>query len=95
MCYAYCMLTKIKKQKIIKGAAIHETDTGSPEVQVSILTKRIEELTDHLKKNKKDFHSRRGLLSMVANRQSMMNYLKKKDAKRFSAISKKIDSKKK
>ncbi len=88
------MLTKTKKQKIIKEAAIHNTDTGSPEVQVSLLTKRIEELTEHLKKNKKDFHSRRGLLQMVADRQSMLNYLKKKNTKRFTSLSKKIDKKK-
>jgi small subunit ribosomal protein S15 len=96
MCYAYLtMLTKQKKQKIIKTAAIHETDTGSAEVQISLLSRRIEELTTHLKKNQKDFHSRRGLLQMVADRQNMTNYLKRKDVKRFNALVKKLDLKKK
>src|SRR4051812_543597 len=72
------MLTKRKKLNIVKEVGVHETDTGSPEVQISMLTKRIEELTDHLKKHLKDKHSRRGLLQMVANRQSHMNYLQKK-----------------
>ena len=89
------MLTKTKKQKIIKEAKIHDTDTGSPDVQIAILTKRIEELASHLKKNTKDKHSRRGLLQMVADRQNHMNYLAKKDPKRFNALMKKLDLKKK
>jgi small subunit ribosomal protein S15 len=89
------MLTKTKKQKIIKDTALHGTDTGSPEVQISILTKRIEELTDHLKTHAKDKHSRRGLLQMVADRQSHLNYLQKKDSKRYGAITKKLNLKKK
>ncbi len=89
------MLSKTKKQKTIKLAAIHDTDTGSPEVQVSILTKRIEELTDHLKKNANDKHSRRGLLQMVAGRQTHLNYLQKKNPKRHSALLKKLNLKKK
>ncbi|MBX4198629.1 30S ribosomal protein S15 [Candidatus Parcubacteria bacterium] len=89
------MLTKTKKQKVIKNAAVKEGDTGSPEVQVSILTKRIEELTDHLKKHSKDKHSRRGLLQMVASRQTHLNYLQKKDTKRYSALVKKLNLKKK
>jgi small subunit ribosomal protein S15 len=89
------MITKTKKQKIIKEVKIHDTDTGSPEVQISLLTKRIEELASHLKKHQKDNHSRRGLLSMVSERQSQMNYLQKKDPKRFSALSKKLGLKKK
>ena len=89
------MISKTKKQKIIKEVAIHDKDTGSPEVQISILTKRIEELAGHLKKNQKDNHSRRGLLSMVSQRQSQMNYLQKKDAKRYGALIKKLGMKKK
>jgi small subunit ribosomal protein S15 len=89
------MLTKTKKTKIIKDSRIHDTDTGSPEVQISILTKKIEELSSHLKKNPKDIHSRRGLLGMVAGRQTHLKYLLKKDPKRHAVILKKIDSKKK
>lgn len=89
------MLTKTRKQKIIKDAGVHDTDTGSPEVQITILTKRIEELTDHLKKHAKDKHSRRGLLQMVADRQSHLSYLQKKDAKRYAVITKKLNLKKK
>jgi small subunit ribosomal protein S15 len=88
------MLSKAKKQKIIKELSLHEKDTGSPEVQIGILTKRIAELTGHLKKNRKDLHSRRGLLSMVASRQSHLNYLKKYQPKRYAAIVKKLDLKK-
>lgn len=89
------MLTKTKKQKTIKDARIHETDTGSAEVQISILTKRIDELTKHLKKNQKDNHSRRGLLQLVADRQAHMKYLKKKNEKRYDSLMKKLDLKKK
>lgn len=89
------MISKTKKQKIIREVAIHGTDTGSPEVQISILTKRIEELASHLKKNQKDNHSRRGLLSMVSERQSQMNYLQKKSPKRYTALMKKLNLKKK
>lgn len=78
------MLTTRQKTNIIKSVAIHDKDTGSPEVQISILTKRIDELAGHLKKHKKDNHSRRGLLAMVADRQSHMNYLKKKSPKRHA-----------
>lgn len=88
------MLTKLRKQRTIKGAAIHETDTGSPEVQIAILTKSIEELSRHLKTHKKDTHSRRGLLSMVANRQTHMRYLQKKNMRRYNAIVKKLELKK-
>ena len=89
------MLTKTKKQKVIKGTALHDTDTGSPEVQVSLLSKRIEELTDHLKTHAKDKHSRRGLLQMVASRQTHLNYLQKKDTRRYNALVKKLNLKKK
>ncbi len=88
------MLTTKQKSKIIKEAAIHDKDTGSAEVQVSILTKKIEELANHLKKHKKDNHSRRGLLAMVADRQTHLNYLKKKYPRRYSSITKKLDLKK-
>lgn len=89
------MLTKSKKQKTIKEAGIHDKDTGSPEVQVSILTKRIAELASHLKKHAKDKHSRRGLLAMVANRQKHLSYLQKKNTRRYNAIVKKLSLKKK
>jgi small subunit ribosomal protein S15 len=88
------MLTTKQKTKIIKETAIHDKDTGSPEVQISILTKKIDELANHLKKHKKDNHSRRGLLAMVADRQAHLNYLKKKYPRRHSSIAKKLDLKK-
>ncbi len=89
------MLTKTKKQKIIAETQVHDKDTGSPEVQISILTKRIEELAGHLKDHMKDKHSRRGLLQMVADRQTHMNYLQKKSARRFNSLMKKLNLKKK
>ena len=88
------MLTKRKKEKVMKEVAIHETDSGSPEVQIAILTKRIEELTSHLKKNNNDKHSRRGLLQMVADRRTHLKYLEGNDKKRYNAILKKLDLKK-
>jgi small subunit ribosomal protein S15 len=84
------MLTKRKKANAIKEGKIHDTDTGSPEVQISVLTKEIDELAKHLKKHKKDNHSRRGLLGKVSARQKIMKYLSKKDPKRQKAISKKL-----
>lgn len=84
------MLTQRKKAKIIKENQVHKVDTGSPEVQISLLTKKIEELADHLKKHTKDKHSRRGLLGMVADRRSHMKYLEKKDKKRYTALVKKL-----
>ncbi len=89
------MLTKTKKTKVIKEAQIHDVDTGSPEVQVSVISKQIDELAKHLKKHPKDKHSRRGLLGMVAARQKHMKYLLKKDPKRHAILAKKIDNKKK
>ncbi len=89
------MLTKTRKTKVIKEAQIHDKDTGSPEVQIAVLTKRIDELAGHLKKNNKDKHSRRGLLQMVADRQTHMNYLQKNNVKRYNAIVKKLELKKK
>ena len=88
------MLTKTKKQKVITDAKIHDKDTGSPEVQIALLTKKIEELASHLAKNKNDLHSRRGLLSMVADRQRHMNYLQKKSPERFNEVMKKLNLKK-
>ena len=84
------MLTKTKKLKVIKEVAVHATDTGSPDVQIAILSKRIEELTKHLKKNNKDNHSRRGLLGMVADRRRHLKYLQKTAPKRYDAIMKKV-----
>ncbi len=96
LCYAFpLMLTKTKKQKVMRAVQIHEKDTGSPEVQVSILTKRIEELASHLKKHAKDKHSRRGLLAMVANRQKHLKYLQKKNARRYNSLVRKLELKKK
>lgn len=89
------MLTSKKKQSVIKRVRKHDGDTGSSEVQVSLLTERINELTKHLKKNKKDNHSRRGLLKMVAKRRSHMNYLQKNDRKRYDALTKKLGLKSK
>ena len=95
MCYDYAaMLTKNKKQRIIKEVAVHDKDTGSPEVQIGILSRRINELTSHLKKHKKDVHSRRGLLQMVANRQTHLRYLQKKSTRRYNSIVKKLELKK-
>ncbi|MCX6703367.1 MAG: 30S ribosomal protein S15 [Candidatus Zambryskibacteria bacterium] len=88
------MLTKTKKAKVIDAVKIHDTDTGSPEVQVSILSKRIDELASHLKKNNKDNHSRRGLLQMVADRKTQMKYLEKKSPKRYATLIKKLGLKK-
>ncbi|MFZ2621201.1 MAG: 30S ribosomal protein S15 [Minisyncoccia bacterium] len=84
----------MKKTKVIKGVQVHEKDTGSPEVQIAILTRRIDELASHLKKNAKDNHSRRGLLQMVANRKSHMKYLEKKSPRRYNSLIKKIGLKK-
>ncbi len=74
------------KQEIIETYALHEGDTGSPEVQIALLTQRINHLNEHLKINKKDFHSRRGLLKMVGQRRGLLNYLKEKDIERYRAI---------
>ena len=75
-----------KKQEIIKAYQVHENDTGSPEVQIAILTDRINYLNEHLKANKKDHHSRRGLLKMVGQRRSLLDYLKKTDFDRYRNI---------
>lgn len=88
------MLTKNKKKKVIDEVKRHDTDTGSPEVQISILSRRIDELASHLKKNQKDNHSRRGLLAMVADRKTHMKYLEKKSVRRYNALVKKLGLKK-
>lgn len=75
-----------KKTDIINKYRLHETDTGSPEVQIAILTERINYLTEHLKIHKKDHHSRRGLLMMVGQRRGLLNYLKEKDVNRYRII---------
>ena len=74
------------KQSIIESARVHETDTGSPEVQVALLTARINHLNEHLKDNKNDHHSRRGLLKMVGRRRNLLAYLQKKDINRYRAL---------
>ena len=79
-------LTKQKKTKLIETSKTHEKDTGSPEVQISIFTEQIKKLTTHLKKNKKDNHSRRGLLKMVSKRKKLLTYLKGKNAKRYKKL---------
>ena len=79
-------MTNEEKQAIIKEYATHEGDTGSPEVQVAVLTTRINELTEHLKVHKKDHHSRRGLLKMVGHRRNLLAYLQKKDIERYRAL---------
>ncbi len=84
------MMTKEKKNEIIKEYRRDEKDTGSPEVQIALLTERINELTEHLKNNPNDNHSRRGLLKMVGNRRNLLNYLVKKDVQRYRDIIKKL-----
>ena len=88
------MLTKRQKANVIKETKRHEKDTGSPEVQVALLSKRIDELTAHLRKNIKDKHSRRGLLQMVADRRSHLRYLEKNNKRLYNATLKKHDLKK-
>lgn len=84
------MLSKQKKVNAIKDAQRHEKDTGSAESQVALLTRQIEELAKHLKKHKKDFHSRRGLLQMVANRRKHLKYLQRNDEKAYESLIKKL-----
>ena len=83
-------MMKDQKQQIIETYATHEGDTGSPEVQIALLTTRINELTEHLKVHKKDHHSRRGLLKMVRHRRNLLAYLQKVDVERYRAIIKKL-----
>ncbi len=84
------MLTTKKKQNVIKKNQLHDTDTGSPEVQVAILSTKIDELATHLKKHKKDNHSRRGLIKMVADRRKHLKYVERKDKARHEALVKKV-----
>ena len=88
------MLSKIQKVRAVKGVQRHDSDTGSPEAQVSILTKQINALSTHLRKNAKDFHSRRGLLQMVADRRKHLRYLERKDKKSYDSLIKKLGLKK-
>lgn len=84
------MIRKEDKNAVIEANRTHPTDTGSPEVQVAILTERIRELTEHLKQHPHDNHSRRGLLKMVGQRRSMLAYLQKKDIERYRTLIKKL-----
>ena len=79
-------MTAERKAELIKEYALHEGDTGSPEVQIALLTERINNLTEHLKVNKKDHHSRRGLLKMVGHRRNLLAYLQKVDIERYRSI---------
>ena len=88
------MLTQEAKQQLIEQYRVHEGDTGSPEVQIAILTARILYLTDHLKEHKKDHHSRRGLLKMVGHRRRLLNYLRTNDIERYRAIIAKLNLRK-
>jgi small subunit ribosomal protein S15 len=87
-------LIKEIKQSIINEYKIHDNDTGSPEVQVAMLTEKINQLTEHLKQHKKDHHSRRGLLKMVGKRRALLNYLKEKDLERYKNLIKKLELRK-
>lgn len=84
-------LTKKKKEKIIKEFQTHETDTGSSEVQIAIMTEEIKRLTEHLKKHPKDNSSRRGLLKMIARRKHLLDYLKRTEPKKFNKLVKKLE----
>ena len=85
------MLSKEEKTIIIDEYKLHDGDTGSPEVQIAILTKRINELNEHLKEHKKDHHSRRGLLKMVGKRRNLLRYLKEKDIERYRSIIERLE----
>jgi len=87
-------MTKERKQEIIKTFGRDEKDTGSSEVQIALLTERINELTEHLKVHQKDNHSRRGLLKMIGKRRNLLNYLAKKDINRYREIVKKLSLRK-
>ncbi|MFT3952586.1 MAG: 30S ribosomal protein S15 [Oscillospiraceae bacterium] len=84
------MLRKDQKDAVIEANRTHEGDTGSPEVQIAILTRRINDLTEHLKKNKNDHHSRRGLYQMIGHRRNLLSYLMKKDITRYRATIEKL-----
>ena len=84
------MIQKDKKQSVIADYRTHDLDTGSPEVQVAVLTERVRELTEHLKVHTKDFHSRRGLLKMVGRRRKLLRYLKDKDFNRYRNMNERL-----
>ena len=84
------MMSQEEKTAVIEANRLHDTDTGSPEVQIAILSKRIADLTEHLKEHKNDNHSRRGLFKMVGRRKNLLGYLKKKDIERYRAIIEKL-----
>lgn len=84
------MLSKRIKENTLKDTRRHDSDTGSPEAQVALLTRKIEELSSHLRKHKKDFHSRRGLLQMVADRRKHLKYLSRKNEEAYTALIKKL-----
>jgi len=88
------MMTPERKKELIETYRINEADTGSPEVQIAILSERIGYLTEHLKEHKKDHHSRRGLLKMVGQRRGLLNYLMAKDIERYRAIVEKLNIRK-
>jgi small subunit ribosomal protein S15 len=88
------VLTPEQKQNLIEKYRLHEADTGSPEVQIAILTERINYLTEHLKEHKKDHHSRRGLLKMVGQRRGLLNYLRDNDIERYRTIIQKLNLRK-
>ena len=87
-------LSKTKKTEMISNYRVHERDTGSPEVQVALLTERINELTPHFKHHKKDHHSRRGLLQMVGSRRRLLDYVKKVDPNRYKALIERLNIRK-
>ena len=87
-------ITKDKKAELIKGYQRADTDTGSPQVQIAILTERIRNLTEHLKSHSKDFHSRYGLLKMVSRRRKLLSYLKKKDSEKYKELIDKLNIRK-
>lgn len=85
------MLTKEEKSVIIEGYHTHNSDTGSPEVQIAILTKRIRDLTEHLKVHKHDYHSKKGLLTMVGRRRKMLRYIREKDFNRYKSLIERLE----
>jgi small subunit ribosomal protein S15 len=80
------VLTNEKKKEIVEKYKVHESDTGSPEVQIAIMTERINYLTEHFRQHKHDHHSRRGLMKMIGHRRSLLNYLRKKDVNRYREL---------
>ncbi len=88
------MLTQEEKEKIISEHKLHKMDTGSPDVQIALLSEEIQRLLGHLKKHSKDFHSKRGLLKMVSQRRALLRYLKKENTRRYNSIIKKVGLKK-